>query len=119
MENLLKRALHGLSDLIPNPKVEEEAPPVAQETKGPEDPRDKYTEQLQKLGNFALEQGELEAFVDASVRELAWVAVTRNKSTVILGEILARLSWCVLEQSRYLDAQEELKQAKKDGQPVH
>lgn len=103
-----------------NPIPTEVTPPPAQEPpKAQEDPRLKYIKQLQKLSDFASDQGELDAYVDASIRDLSWIAVTRNQSTVILGEILSKLSWYVLEQTKYLEAQKELEQTKKAGQPIH
>lgn len=103
-----------------NPIPAEVTPPPAQEPpKAQEDPRLKYTLQLQKLRNFASDQGELDAYVDASIRELSWIAVSRSQSTVILSDFLSKLSWYVLEQTRYLDAQRELEKVKQDSQPIH
>jgi len=98
--------------------LEEDDCPTQDSSNTQEDPRQKYTEQLLSLIQFAIEHGELEPCVDAFVRQLSWVAVTRQESTVIVGEILSKFSWYILEHTRYLKAQDELDQRRNNGQTI-
>lgn len=89
-----------------------------QEHESTEDTCLKYSKQLRNIIDFAVENHELDAYVDACIRELSWIAVSRNHSTVIISDFLSKLSWCIVEQTRYIDAQAELARVKQNGEPL-
>ena len=83
------------------------------------DPRIKYGDAFYELRQYATQNRELDSYVDACLRELAWLALERPDSTLVVADLLHRLSWYLKEITHELNVQEELEKAKADGRPVH
>ncbi|TSA58381.1 MAG: hypothetical protein D4R39_00740 [Methylophilaceae bacterium] len=85
----------------------------------PKEREDCYLKALVELSEYAAKRGELEHFVNTCLRQLSWVAATRNNPLLASTHLFAKLAAQVESDTLYFEEQAAREKAERESQSVH
>ena len=80
---------------------------------------DWYLKTLVDLSKYATERGELECLVNSCLRQLSWVAATRDRSALAANGLFLKLAGYIESDTLYFEERDAQAQAERDAQSIH
>jgi hypothetical protein len=80
---------------------------------------DCYLKALVELSEYASKNGELEYFVNTCLRQLSWVAATRNNPLLASNGLFSKLAAYIEIDTLYFEEQATREKAERESQSVH